>query len=324
VKIPKGFRFGGVHAGLKPSRRDVALVVSDHPAAAAGLFTVNRAAAAPVQDARGRVPAEGIRAILANSGNANALTGPAGLDDVSVIRTAVADALGVQKRAVLTASTGVIGARLPAMKIVTALPALLEQLGDHPDLAAEAIMTTDTRPKMAAREVTLSGKPAVVTALCKGSGMLAPQLATTICLVLTDAAVTPRALQDLLARAARRTLQMVTVDGEMSTNDTVYALANGLAGNPRIAEPGPDLEALEAAVEDLLGEMSRAMAADGEGATKLLEVVVRGAHDEDVARDLARSIASSPLVKASLFGADPNWGRAPGPRICPSIPSARG
>jgi acetylglutamate kinase len=309
VKIPKGFRFGGVHAGLKPSRRDVALVVSDHPAAAAGLFTVNRAAAAPVQDARGRVPAEGIRAILANSGNANALTGPAGLDDVSVIRTAVADALGVQKRAVLTASTGVIGARLPAMKIVTALPALLEQLGDHPDLAAEAIMTTDTRPKMAAREVTLSGKPAVVTALCKGSGMLAPQLATTICLVLTDAAVTPRALQDLLARAARRTLQMVTVDGEMSTNDTVYALANGLAGNPRIAEPGPDLEALEAAVEDLLGEMSRAMAADGEGATKLLEVVVRGAHDEDVARDLARSIASSPLVKASLFGADPNWGR---------------
>jgi acetylglutamate kinase len=309
VKIPKGFRFGGVHCGLKPSRRDLALVVSDHPAAAAGVFTINRAAAAPVLDARGRVPAEGMRAIVANSGNANALTGPAGLDDVTVIRSAVADALGVQKRAVLTASTGVIGARLPAMKIVAALPALAEQLGDHPDLAAEAIMTTDTRPKMAAREVMLGGKIAVVSALCKGSGMLAPQLATTLCLVLTDAAVSPRALQDALARAVKKTLNMVTVDGEMSTNDTVYALANGLAGNPRIHDPGADLDRLETAITDLLGEMARAMAADGEGATKMVEVVVSGAPGDEAARDCARSIASSPLVKAALFGADPNWGR---------------
>ncbi|BDG04237.1 bifunctional glutamate N-acetyltransferase/amino-acid acetyltransferase ArgJ [Anaeromyxobacter oryzae] len=309
MKIPKGFRFGGVHCGLKPSRRDLALVVSDHPAAAAGVFTINKAAAAPVLDARSRVPAEGMRAILANSGNANALTGPAGLDDVAVIRSAVADALGVQKRAVLTASTGVIGARLPAMKIVTALPALAEQLGDHPDLAAEAIMTTDTRPKMAAREVTLGGKTAVVSAICKGSGMLAPQLATTICLVVTDAAISPRALQDALARSVQKTLNMVTVDGEMSTNDTVYALANGLAGNPRIHDPGADLDRLETAITDLLGEMARAMAADGEGATKMVEVVVSGAPTDEAARDCARSVASSPLVKAALFGADPNWGR---------------
>jgi acetylglutamate kinase len=309
LKIPKGFRFGGVHCGLKPSRRDLALVVSDHPAAAAGLFTVNKAAAAPIQDARPRVPAEGMRAILANSGNANALTGPAGLDDVAVIRTAVADALGIQKRAVLTASTGVIGARLPAMKIVTAMPALVETLGDHPDLAAEAIMTTDTRTKMAAREVTLGGKSAVVSAVCKGSGMLAPHLATTMVLVTTDAAVTPKALQDVLARAVQRTLHMVTVDGEMSTNDCVLALANGLAGNPRIAEPGPDLEVLEGALTDLLLELARAMAADGEGATKLLEVVVQGAPTEAIARETALAVASSPLVKASVFGADPNWGR---------------
>jgi acetylglutamate kinase len=309
VKIPKGFRYGGVACGLKPQRRDLALVVSDHPAAAAGVFTINKAPAAPVQDARPRVPAEGMRAVLANSGNANALTGPAGLDDVSVIRSAVADALGVQKRAVLTASTGVIGARLPAMKIVTALPALVEQLGDHPDLAAEAIMTTDTRPKMAAREVTLGGKTAIVSAICKGSGMLAPQLATTMCILTTDAAVTPRALQDLLARAVRRTVEMVTVDGEMSTNDCVYLLANGLAGNPRIQEPGPDLSVLEAAVTDLLGEMARAMAADGEGATRMMEVVVTGAPSEEIAKDCAKSIASSPLVKAAVFGADPNWGR---------------
>ncbi len=309
VKIPKGFRFGGVACGLKPARRDLALVVSDHPAAAAGMFTRNLAAAAPVQDARGRVPAEGIRAVVANSGNANALTGPAGLDDVAVIRSAVADALGVQKRAVLTASTGVIGARLPAMKIVTALPELVEQLGDHADLAAEAIMTTDTRAKMAAREVTLGGKAAVVSAICKGSGMLAPQLATTLCILTTDAAVTPRALQDLLSRAVKRTVEMVSVDGEMSTNDTVYALANGLAGNARIAEPGPDLDVLENAVTDLLGQMARAMAADGEGATRMMEVVVTGAPSEAIARDCALSIASSPLVKAALFGADPNWGR---------------
>jgi acetylglutamate kinase len=309
VRIPKGFRFGGVAAGLKPSRRDVALVVSDHPAAAAGVFTVNRAAAAPVLDARGRVPAEGMRAILANSGNANALTGPAGVEDVGTLRSAVAAALGVQKRAVLTVSTGVIGVRLPVQKVVEVLPALVAQLGDHADLAAEAIMTTDTRPKMSAREVTLGGKTATISCLCKGSGMLAPQLATTLALVATDAAITPKALQDVLQRSVHRTFNMLTVDGEMSTNDTALVLANGLAGNPRIAEPGPDLEVFEAALTDLFGEMARAMAADGEGATRMVEVVVAGAPSEVSARDLARSIAHSPLVKASLFGADPNWGR---------------
>jgi len=309
VKIPRGFRFGGVAAGLKPQRRDLALVVSDHPAAAAGVFTVNKACAAPVLDARPRVPAEGMRAVIANSGNANALTGPGGVDDVGVVRGAVADVLGIQKRAVLAASTGVIGARLPTMKILAALPALAEQLGDHPDLAAEAIMTTDTRPKMAAREVSLGGKQAVISCIAKGSGMLAPQLATAIALVTTDAAITPRALQDALSRAVQNTFNMLTVDGDMSTNDTVLALANGLAGNRRIEGPGPDLETFETALADLFGEMARAMAADGEGATKLLEVVVTGAPSDESARDCARSIASSPLVKAAVFGADPNWGR---------------
>jgi acetylglutamate kinase len=309
MKIPKGFRFGGVACGIKPQRRDLALVVSDHPAAAAGVFTVNKAAAAPVIDGRPRVPAEGMRAVVINSGNANALTGPGGLDDVGVIRGAVADALGIQKRSVLSASTGVIGQRLPAMKILAALPALAEQLGDHPDLAAEAIMTTDTRTKMAAREVILGGKPAILSCIAKGSGMLAPQLATTLCVVTTDAAITPKALQDALASAVHTTFDMVTVDGDMSTNDTVYVLANGLAGNPRISEPGADYDVFEAALRDLLGEMARAMAADGEGATRMVEVVVTGAPDDGCARDLARSVASSPLVKAALFGADPNWGR---------------
>jgi len=309
LRIPKGFRFSGVPCGIKPQRRDLALVVSDVPAAAAGLFTVNRAAAAPVLDARERVPAEGVRAVLVNSGNANALTGPHGLEDVASLRAALAQALGLQKRAILTASTGVIGQRLPVQKMVAAMPALVEQLGDHAELAAEAIMTTDTRPKMSSRELVVGGKPATLAAICKGTGMLAPQLATTLCVVTTDLAVTPRALQEAVARAVRTTIEMVTVDGDMSTNDAVLALANGLAGNPRISEPGPDLDVLEAALVDLLGEMARAMAADGEGATKLLEVSVSGAPSEDAARDVARSVASSPLVKAALFGSDPNWGR---------------
>ena len=309
MRIPKGFRFGGVASGLKPQRRDLALVVSDVPAAAAGVFTQNRACAAPVLDARPRVPAEGIRAVLANSGNANALTGPGGLDDVQVLRGAVGQALGMQKRAVLTASTGVIGQRLPVQKIVAALPALVDALGAHADHAAEAIMTTDTRPKITAREVVLGGKSATLTAICKGSGMIAPQLATVLCVIATDAAVTPRVLQDALARAVARTFNMVNVDGDMSTNDTVLVLANGLAGNPRIADPGPDLDVLENALADLCGEMARAVAADGEGATRMVEVVITGAPSDEAARDCATAVAGSPLVKAALFGADPNWGR---------------
>jgi len=309
VRIPRGFRFSGVASGIKPARRDLALVVSDAPAAAAGVFTVNRACAAPILDARPRVPAEGMRAVVANSGNANALTGPGGLEDVQAIRGAVAAALGVQKRAVLTASTGVIGARLPVDKVVAAVPLLVEQLGDRADLAAEAIFTTDTRQKLASRAIVLGGKPCTVTAICKGSGMVAPQLATVLCVIATDAAVTPRILQDCLSRAVARTFNMLNVDGDMSTNDCVLALANGLAGNARVAEPGPDQETLERALEDLCGEMARAVAADGEGATRMIEVVVTGAPSDVSAADIARSIAGSPLVKAAVFGADPNWGR---------------
>jgi acetylglutamate kinase len=162
---------------------------------------------------------------------------------------------------------------------------------------------------MAAREVVLGGKQAILACVAKGSGMLAPQLATTLAVVATDAAITPKALQDVLSRAVQRTFNMLSVDGEMSTNDAVLALANGLAGNARISDPGPDLETFETALTDLFGEMARAMAADGEGATKMAEVVVTGAPTDEIARECALAIASSPLVKAALFGADPNWGR---------------
>ena len=309
MKTPIGFRFAGGHCGLKPVRRDVALIVSDVPAVAAGCFTQNRAAAAPIIDARGRVPATGIRAVVVNSGNANAMTGPRGVEDVVAIRTAVAHALGTSPEAILTAATGVIGVRLPAHKIVAVAPALVASLTRAPEPAAEAILTTDTRTKLAYRTLALGGCEVTISAIAKGSGMIAPQLATMITIVTTDAAITPALLDRALRTAIEPSFHCLVVDGDTSTNDTIIALANGQAGNPAIADPGPELDAFTAALTDLCIELARDIAADGEGATRLLEVGVTGAPDPAIGRDIARSIAASSLVKAAVFGADPNWGR---------------
>ncbi|HVE86879.1 MAG TPA: bifunctional glutamate N-acetyltransferase/amino-acid acetyltransferase ArgJ [Myxococcales bacterium] len=309
MNAPQGFTFSGLNAGIKPQRKDLALVLSDSPCAAAGCFTVNRAKAAPVVDAEKRLPAGGVRAVVINSGNANALTGPAGLEDVEAIRVAAAAALQVDASAVLTASTGVIGVRMPAGKVVTALPALAAAAGPDPALAAEAIMTTDTRMKMATRALRLGEKEVTLTAICKGSGMIAPQLATMIAVVTTDCAIHPELLQRALRQAMEKSFNSLTVDNDMSTNDAVFALANGRAGNPLIQGEGPDLDRFLAALESLCVELAREIAADGEGATKLFEVEVQGAPTFAVAQDLARSIAGSSLVKAAIFGADPNWGR---------------
>jgi acetylglutamate kinase len=309
MQLPRGFRYAGVHAGLKPVRRDVALVTSDEPAVAAGCFTKNLAAAAPIVDARPRVPASGIRAVVINSGNANALAGAAGLADVRAIRDAFAAALGTGADAILTASTGVIGARLPVQKIVAAAPALVAALAEAPEPAAEAILTTDTRIKLAARTLELGGRTVTVSAIGKGSGMIAPQLATTIAIITTDCAIAPAMLDRALRAAIEPSFHCLVVDGDMSTNDTVYALANGRAGNAAIADPGADYDAFTAALTSLCIELARDIASDGEGATRLIEVVVTGAPDTAIARDIARSIAGSSLVKAAVFGADPNWGR---------------
>jgi len=310
VKTPRGFLFSGVHAGLKPVRKDFAVIASEVPAAAAGCFSTNLAASAPILDARPRVPASGIRAICVNSGNANALTGAAGVADVHAVRTAVASALGVSPDAVLTASTGVIGAKLPVGKLVAAAPAAIAGLAIAPEPAAEAIITTDTRIKLASRTLELDGREVVISAIAKGSGMIAPQLATVICVITTDCAIAPAVLDRALREAIDPSFHCLVVDGETSTNDTVYALANGVAGNPVIAEVGsPAYRAFTAALVDLCVELARDIAADGEGATRLIEVAVTGAPDAAIARDLARSIAQSSLVKASIFGADPNWGR---------------
>ncbi len=309
MKVPLGFRFAGAHAGLKPVRRDVALVVSDVPAAAAGCFTKNLAAAAPIVDARTRVPSSAIRAVVINSGNANALTGPAGIADVVAIRGAVAAGLSVAADEVLTASTGVIGVRLPAHKVIAAVPALVGTLTLAPEPAAEAILTTDTRTKLASRTLELGGADVTISAIAKGSGMIAPQLATMIAVITTDAAIAPALLDRALRAAIEPSFHCLVVDGEMSTNDTVIALANGMAKNQPVNDPGPELDAFTAALTSLCTELARDIASDGEGATRLLEVAITGAPSPEIARDVARSIAASNLVKAALFGADPNWGR---------------
>jgi acetylglutamate kinase len=309
LKTPRGFSYAGINCGIKAARKDMALVFSEVPCVAAGCFTVNASRAAPVTDAMKRLPSSTVHAVVTNSGNANALTGPEGERDVREICAAVASSLGVPSESVLAASTGVIGVRLPVQKLASAAAQLAAARSGAIELAAEAIMTTDTRVKLVGRGITVSGVKATIAAFCKGSGMIAPELATMIAFVTTDLAVTPGALHGALARAMGTSFDMITVDGDMSTNDAVFALANGQAQNPVIDVGSPDYPALCEAIEGVCIEMARQIAEDGEGATKLVEVKIGGAPDVAIARELARAVAGSSLVKAAIFGADPNWGR---------------
>ncbi|HEX7838077.1 MAG TPA: bifunctional glutamate N-acetyltransferase/amino-acid acetyltransferase ArgJ [Kofleriaceae bacterium] len=309
MKLPRGFRFAGIAAGIRPSKPDVALFVSDHDAACAGVFTVNRAKAAPVVDAERRLPAERMRAIVVTSGNANALTGAPGAEAVDAVLEATARALGVSRVQVASAATGVIGMRLPFEKVAAVMPRCVAQLGPDPAPAAEAIMTTDTTKKLASRAIELDGRAVTLAGICKGSGMIAPELATMIAVIVTDCAIDAQTLSAALREAAPATFGQLVIDGDMSTNDCVFALANGLAGNVRIAAGTPAYRAFVAALADLCDELARDIAGDGEGATKRLEVRVAGAPSPAIARDVARSICASPLVKAAMFGQDPNWGR---------------
>ncbi len=309
MRVPIGFQFAGLHAGLKSTRKDLALVYSETPCTAAGCFTENLAAAAPVRDARERLPSEGIFAVLINSGSANALTGPKGLDDVRASREALAKELGCSADAVLCCSTGVIGHPLPIAKMLHALPKLCLGRTVDPVPAAEAIMTTDTRLKVGFRTFEVAGKTVMLSGICKGSGMVQPSLATVLAVLTTDCAISPEWLASSLREAMGSSFNSLSVDGDMSTNDSILVLANGRAGNAAITGPGEDYDVFSAALTDLCGQLAREVAADGEGATKLLEVDVKGAPTVAIARDLARAVAGSNLVKAAVFGADPNWGR---------------
>ncbi len=309
MPVARGFLFAGLHAGIKPFKKDLALVVSESPCAAAAALTINKARAAPVEDCLRRLPSSGARAVLINSGNANALTGQEGLDDVAELCAATAKVLEVGPETVFMASTGVIGQRLPKVKIIDALPRLKGQLKAAPESAAEAILTTDTVVKIASRVVRLGRKEGRITAICKGSGMIAPQLASTIAVICTDIALSPAMLQRALLASMDGSFNNLTVDNDMSTNDAMIALANGQLGNPEITEPGAEYELFFVQLQSLCVELAREVAKDGEGATKLLEVRVIGAPTPAIATDLARSVAGSTLVKAAVFGADPNWGR---------------
>ncbi len=309
MPVARGFLFAGLHSGIKPFKKDLALVVSESPCAAAGALTINKARAAPVVDCARRLPMAGVRAVLINSGNANALTGADGLQDVVELCAATGKVLEVSGETVLMASTGVIGQRLPKAKMIDALPRLKAQLKAAPESAAEAICTTDTNIKIASRPVRIGRKEGRITAICKGSGMIAPQLASTIAVICTDLAITPALLQRALLAAMEGSFNNLTVDNDMSTNDAVLALANGQLGNPEITEVGPEYELFATQLQSLAVELAREVAKDGEGATKLLEVRVVGAPSLPIAADLARSVAGSTLVKAAVFGADPNWGR---------------
>jgi len=310
--VPRGYRMGAVHAGIKrnATREDVTLVVSDLPATAAGVYTTNLVFAAPVAYDRSLTPGRNFRGVVVNSGNANACTGAQGLDDARAMAAAAGEAIGAAADEVLVLSTGIIGEFLPLAKIRAGITAARGRLGDDDAAAvtaARGLMTTDTRPKLAGGGFTATGTPHLVFGMAKGAAMIGPRLATMLGIVLTDAALEPDDAQSLLREAVEVSFNCVSVDGHMSTNDTVLLLANGAAGGGPLR--GAALEACGTAVAAVCEALAREIADDGEGATHVMRIEVSGCSSRDDARRIARSVADSPLVKTAVHGADPNWGR---------------
>jgi len=311
VTAPVGFRACGVMAGIKyANRRDLALVVADAPATVAALYTTNAVAAAPVQLDRERTRTGLAQVIVVNSGCANACTGETGLAHAREMAHAAAEALGVQEAMVLVCSTGVIGVNLPMDRIAAgvrlAASALTTEGGDD---AAHAIMTTDTVDKQVAVECEIDGTRVRIGGMCKGSGMIEPQMATMLGFITTDAAVETQALDAALRHAANKSFNRVVIDGDMSTNDTVIVMAGGQAGNRILSPSHPQWQDFQDALTTVCIELGKKMVMDGEGATKFVTVRVKGAASDADARKAARAISKSALVKTSWFGLDPNWGR---------------
>lgn len=313
VTAPAGFLAAGVACGLRKhgdERPDLALVYSESAAVAAGVYTRNRVQAAPVLVTREHLGGGLARAIVVNAGMANACTGERGLADARRTAAAAAEALGLNPGEVVVASTGVIGNYLPMERVeagVREAAGRLSRIGAAD--AALAIATTDTFTKEKAVQVIVGGRPVTIGAMAKGSGMIRPDMATMLCFLTTDAAITPAALQEALSAAADRSFNMITVDGDTSTNDMVVILANGLAGNPVIQAGSEDFRLFLQALDEVCVSLARSVARDGEGATRLIEVAVRGAASLADARRAALAVAGSSLVKAAVFGADANWGR---------------
>jgi glutamate N-acetyltransferase/amino-acid N-acetyltransferase len=310
VTAAAGFRAAGVRCGIRRQHADLALVVSEQPASAAAVFTRNLVQAAPVVWSKKALEQSGgrARAVVVNSGNANACTGEGGMQAVRATVDEAARLLGLPRREVLVASTGVIGQPLPVGRVVAGLPAAVEALSSHGGAdAAEAILTTDTRTKQTERQVGGSEGGFVLGGMAKGSGMIHPDLATTLAFVTTDAVIEAEVLDAQLRRAVDLSFHRVSVDGDTSTNDMVAVLANGVSGVE--VNGGAQAAAFEEALTELLVELAREVARDGEGATRLLEVRVTGAASEHDALRVSRTVSGSPLVRTAVHGADANWGR---------------
>ncbi|HEV2423901.1 MAG TPA: bifunctional glutamate N-acetyltransferase/amino-acid acetyltransferase ArgJ [Terriglobia bacterium] len=313
--LPKGYKFASGSCGIKRSGKpDVALIASDAAAVAAAVFTTNRVQAAPVLVSRQHLgKSRGVaRAIIANSGNANCATGARGMTMARATTAAVARELGCAEEQVLVCSTGVIGFPLETEKLTSAAPWLVRgraRTAEAYESVARAIMTTDARPKWSAAGCSLGGKEVRVLGCAKGAGMIHPQMATMLAFVVTDAALSRPLAARLLRQIAGRTFNSVTVDGDTSTNDTLILLANGASGAPQTPGAGSDLVKFTRALESVCRHLALAIVSDGEGASRVAEIEVRGVVSDSIAAAIARTIAGSPLVKTAIAGADPNWGR---------------
>ncbi len=314
VTAPKGFQAAAAAAGIKyQGRNDMAMIYSEAPCAGAGVFTTNIVKAAPVKWDKNVVDtSEYVQAIVVNSGIANACTGAEGDSCCRQTAQAAARALGIPADSVLVASTGVIGAQLPIDKVTAGVQLLARGLGSdraHSISAAEAIMTTDTKKKETAVTFSLGGKTVTMGGMCKGSGMIHPNMATMLCFVTTDAAISHEMLQKALSADVEDTFNMISVDGDTSTNDSVLVLANGMAKNPEITEENEDYRLFCQALNQVMTALSQMIAGDGEGCTCLFEVKAAGCADKAQAKILAKSVVTSSLTKAAIFGHDANWGR---------------
>jgi glutamate N-acetyltransferase/amino-acid N-acetyltransferase len=312
VTTPRGFRAASLRAGIKESRKrdDLTLLVSDGPATVAGTFTSNRVKAPPVKLCERHLIWGQAQAVIINAGCANACTGDQGFQDAEAMAEITAKTLGIGKNLVFVCSTGTIGIPLPMKKIEAAIPTLATLLSPSGGAAAaEAILTTDLVKKEVAVTLTIDGKPVIIAGMTKGSGMIAPNMATMLAFITTDADVDQRSLQDCLRNAVDLSFNRIIVDGDESTNDTVLMLANGAAGNTILQKKHPDWKKFAHAVEAVTRKLAFKIVRDGEGATKFVTVNVAGAASRSDARLTARAIAQSPLVKTSWNGGDPNWGR---------------
>ncbi len=312
IRVPQGFSVAGVHCRIKsdPQQPDLTLAMSDTPATAAGVYTTNLVHGAPVALSRQRTPSDRIRVVIVNSGNANACTGQRGLEDARAMTRAAAEACGAQEDQALVMSTGIIGEFLPMDKIQQGIMAAVVKAGSNEASlvsAARGMMTTDTTHKLAGRSLTLADRQIQITGMAKGAAMIGPNMATMLGLILADAPLTPDVAQEALASAVDESFNCISVEGHTSTSDTVLLLANGQSGGDPLA--GDDLATFRRSLEEVCVELARAIPADGEGTDHLVCIEIAGCAHRAAARQIAKTVANSALVKTAIAGADPNWGR---------------